>query len=329
PEAFDRIVTRNARMRALFRYVEAIAATPFPVLITGETGVGKELFAEALHRLSGRKGDLITVNVAGIDDNAFSDTLFGHVKGAFTGADRPRAGLIEQAAGGTLFLDEIGDLQMGSQTKLLRVIQNRDYLPLGSDVARLADIRLVVATNKSIEILRNSPDFRNDLYHRLKMHHIAVPPLRERKDDIPLLLDYFCGEAAEILNKAKPSVPPGLSGHFSTYQFPGNVRELRSMVLEAVSVDTSGTLSSALFGEMTGPVNTRGRPAGHAASDARKMHFPTQLPTIQETTAALIDEALLRACGNQNAAARLLGISPQALSRRLKHSRKKSEQNGC
>ena len=160
-------------------------------MITGETGVGKDLFAQVIHNLSERKGQFATVNVAGIDENTFSDTLFGHVKGAFTGADRARQGLIEQASGGTLFLDEIGDLCKNSQVKLLRVIQNRDYFPLGSDVAKLADVRIIVATNKNIEDLKNEGQFRSDLFHRLRTHHIAIPPLRDRKDDIPVLFDYF------------------------------------------------------------------------------------------------------------------------------------------
>ncbi len=323
PEAFDGIVTGNQRMRALFRYVEAIAATPFPVLITGETGTGKELFANAIHRLSGKKGALVTVNVAGIDDNAFSDTLFGHVRGAFTGAERTRAGLIEQAAGGTLFLDEIGDLQTVSQTRLLRVIQNRDYLPLGSDVARLADVRLLVATNKSIDALRCSPDFRVDFYHRLKTHHIAVPPLRERREDIPLLLDYFCGEAAGILNKPKPSIPRGLLRHLANYDFPGNVRELRSMVFEAASVAQTDTLPLGPFRGMIGSPEEEFRQSGDQEPEGGDLRFPQQLPTIRATTRALIAEAMRRACGNQKAAASLLGITPQALSRRLKHSTRK------
>ncbi len=191
PEAFSKIITGNRKMRSLFLYIEAISATPFPVLITGETGVGKELVAQAIHDLSSRKGPFIAVNVGGIDDNTFSDTLFGHIKGAFTGADAARPGLIEKAMGGTLFLDEIGDLSRASQIKLLRVLQNRDYMPLGSDVAKLADIRLIVATNKSIEQLKDATEFRSDLFHRLQTHHISLPPLRERMDDIPLLVESF------------------------------------------------------------------------------------------------------------------------------------------
>ncbi|MBL8391335.1 MAG: sigma-54-dependent Fis family transcriptional regulator, partial [Candidatus Accumulibacter sp.] len=146
-EAFAGIVTNSRKMRALFQYLEAVAGTAEPVLISGETGAGKEMFAQALHKLSGLGGQFVQVNVAGLDDTLFSDTLFGHRKGAFTGADQSRAGLIAQAAGGTLFLDEIGDLSMASQVKLLRLLQEHMYFPLGSDVARPSDARVVCATN--------------------------------------------------------------------------------------------------------------------------------------------------------------------------------------
>ncbi|NIT54367.1 MAG: sigma-54-dependent Fis family transcriptional regulator, partial [candidate division Zixibacteria bacterium] len=146
PEAFSHIITENSQMRSIFQYCEAIASSPQPVLVTGETGVGKELVAEALHKLSQRSGEFVPVNVAGVDDQLFSDTLFGHTKGAYTGADRDRKGMIEQANDGTLFLDEIGDLAMESQVKLLRLLQERKYYPIGSDVPRTCDCRVVVAT---------------------------------------------------------------------------------------------------------------------------------------------------------------------------------------
>jgi len=154
------------------------------VLITGETGVGKELVAKALYRLSGRKGEFVPVNVAGLDDNVFADTLFGHRKGAFTGADQARSGLVEQATGGTLFLDEIGDLSAASQVKLLRLLQDGEYFPLGSDVAKRSDARVVVATNQDLQHLQDPGRFRKDLYYRLCAHHVHIPPLRERCEDL-------------------------------------------------------------------------------------------------------------------------------------------------
>jgi len=310
-------------MHALFQYTEAIAQTPFPVLITGETGVGKELFACAIHDLSRRKGGFVTVNAAGIDDTTFSDTLFGHTKGAYTGADKARAGLIEQAAGGTLFLDEIGDISQAAQTKLLRVIQNRDYFPLGSDVAKIADVRMVVATNKSLEDLKRPGAFRNDLFHRLRTHHIAVPPLRERKDDLPILVDAFLREAAEVLNKPKAGLALGAAAILRSYDFPGNVRELRGMIFDAVSVQRGRTLTAGFFRDRL-DFDAAADSAGEAVGPASKgrLLFNARLPTIREATGALIKEALVRTGGRQKPAARLLGITPQALSRRLKYSRK-------
>jgi DNA-binding NtrC family response regulator len=159
PEAFSEIITDSEAMRSIFQYIEAISNTSQPVLITGETGVGKELVARAIHRLSNRKGDFVPVNVAGLDDNIFADTLFGHKKGAFTGADQPRSGMIEQASGGTLFLDEIGDLSPASQVKLLRLLQDGEFFPLGSDIVKHSDARVVVATNQNLQAFRNQGGF--------------------------------------------------------------------------------------------------------------------------------------------------------------------------
>ncbi|MCA8973044.1 MAG: sigma-54 factor interaction domain-containing protein, partial [Planctomycetes bacterium] len=176
-------ITRNTKLLQIFRYVESIATTAEPVLITGETGVGKDLLAQAIHVLSNRQGSLVAVNVAGLDDAIFSDTLFGHSKGAFTGAERVRKGLIEQASGGTLFLDEIGDLTAASQSKLLRLLQSNDYFPLGSDMPKHSHARVVSATNRNLWQLAKEEKFRKDLNYRLRTHHLHIPPLRERLDD--------------------------------------------------------------------------------------------------------------------------------------------------
>ena len=204
PEVFSEIITKSNSMRAVFKYIEAIAKSPLPVLVTGETGSGKEMIAKAIHRLSGRPGEMVSLNVAGVDDNLFSDTLFGHKKGAFTGAEQDRKGLIEQADKGTLFLDEIGDLRLESQVKLLRLIQDGKYFPLGSDMARLADVRIVCATNVDLDLMKDKNEFRKDLYYRLQTHHIHIPPLRERKNDIPFLINHFLQKAAIQLDKKKP-----------------------------------------------------------------------------------------------------------------------------
>lgn len=328
PEAFAHIVTRNAAMRGIFQYCEAIARSPLPVLITGETGVGKELIASALHELSGRGGELVPVNVAGVDDTLFSDTLFGHKKGAFTGADRDRKGLIEQAGGGTLFLDEIGDLGMESQVKLLRLLQEGKYLPVGSDVTKVSNARIILATNRELGTLQGSGSFRKDLYYRLLTHHIHIPPLRQRKEDIPLLVEHFLEKGAQILHKKAPTPPRELFTLLEVYSFPGNIRELEGMIFDAVSRHRSGVLSMESFREKIGRAQESeivagdGTPA-QSSSDERRVNFPPQLPTLREIERMLIDEALARADGNQSIAAQLLGISRRALNNRLSRISKK------
>ncbi|MEJ2200464.1 MAG: sigma-54 dependent transcriptional regulator, partial [Desulfuromonadaceae bacterium] len=185
PDKFAEIITADTKMHAIFKYLEAIINSPEPVLITGESGVGKELIARAVHRLARPKGPLVALNVAGLDDTVFSDTLFGHFRGAFTGADKIRAGMIDQARGGVLFLDEIGDLSPESQVKLLRLLQEGEYFPLGSDIPKQSDARIVVATNQDLKQLQAEGRFRKDLYYRLMVHHVHIPPLRDRKEDIP------------------------------------------------------------------------------------------------------------------------------------------------
>jgi DNA-binding NtrC family response regulator len=247
PEAFSEIVTISARMRSIFRYMEAIAPSPRPMLITGEPGVGKRLVARAVHTLSRRTGPFVAVNVSGLDNHMFADALFGHRKDAFNGALEARAGLLEQAASGTLFLDEIGDLGPSSQVRLLRLLQDRAYFPLGSDLAKRSDASIVAATTHDLEAGRNSGTFRRDLHHRLSGHHIHVPPLRERREDLPVLLDYFLEKASGTLGKQRPTPPDELIELLVSYHFPGNVRELESMVHNAVSSHTSGELSMDAF----------------------------------------------------------------------------------
>ena len=210
PEAFSDIITNSSVMKSIFRYIEAISTSPQPVLITGETGTGKELIAKAIHTLRNPDGEFVAVNVAGLDDNVFTDTLFGHKKGDFTGADQARAGLIEKASEGTLFLDEIGDLSVASQVKLLRLLQENEYLPLGSDLTKRSNARVVVATNVDLESRLKSGKFRKDLYYRLRTHHIHIPPLRDRKEDLPLLLGYFLDQRSKSLDKKKPTPPKEL-----------------------------------------------------------------------------------------------------------------------
>ncbi len=327
-EAFSPIVTRHKKMHAIFRYIEAISASAEPVLITGESGVGKELVAKAVHLLSRPDGPWVAHNVAGLDDNVFADTLFGHSRGAFTGAESMRSGAIEKAASGTLFLDEIGDLCLASQVKLLRLLQEKEYFPLGADVPKRLHARIVFATNRDLTAMQTDDSFRKDLYYRLHSHHIEIPPLRERPEDIPLLLDHFLQEAADALGKKKPTPPDELSTLLLTYHFPGNIRELRAMVFDAVSLHQSRKLSMESFKKAIGFSRLEGNLTAGSEQDRAGesvMVFPDQLPTLKQMTELGVAEAMKRARGNQNIAARLLGISPQALSKRLKRQEKHGE----
>jgi len=319
PQAFIDIVTSDRGMHDIFTYVEAVAPSSQPLLITGESGVGKELIARAVHSLSRCAGPLIAVNVAGLDDTVFADTLFGHVRGAYTGADQARPGMIEQAGCGTLFLDEIGDLSIASQVKLLRLLQEGEYFPLGSDRPKRISARIVVATHCVLAAKEAAGTFRRDLYYRLCTHHIHIPPLRERTGDIPLLLDYFLGEASKSLGKRKPTPPKELAQILATYGFPGNVRELRGMVYNAVSLHKERILSMESFLKAIGSARTeQALPAEHQ----NPFKSFERLPTFVEAAELLVEEAISRANGVQAIAARLLGISPPALNKRLKMSRK-------
>jgi DNA-binding NtrC family response regulator len=320
PEAFEEIVTTSVKMRSLFQYVESVAGSLRPILITGETGVGKELVARVIHRLSDRKGAMIPVNVAGLDDNMVADTLFGHRAGAFTDAREARSGLIEKASGGTLFLDEIGDLSFASQVKLLRLLQDGSYFPLGADVAKRSDARLLVATNQDLDALQASGKFRTDLYYRLCAHRINIPPLRERKEDLSVLVNHFLDKAAKEFTKKKPTPPEELVTLLATYHFPGNVRELEAMIFDAVAAHKSGKLSMESFKARLAPNDlTMEAELKRSVSDLSPLiTFTDRLPTLKQSEQLLVDEAMRRANNNQSIAALSLGISRQALNKRLK-----------
>jgi DNA-binding NtrC family response regulator len=323
PEAFKDIVTNDPAMLAVFKYLELVTKSNQPILITGESGVGKELFARAIHHCSKCTGPMVSVNVAGLDDTIFADTLYGHVRGAFTGANEARKGLVENASGGTLFLDEIGDLSQVSQLKLLRLLQEGEYIPLGSDRPKRLEARIVVATNQDLLAKQASGLFRKDLYYRLNIHHVCIPPLRDRKDDLPILVDCFLDEVVQLLQVRKPVVSREIFLRLANYSFPGNVRELKSMVFDAVSTSKSRLLPVAAFEKVLGqPGKDAFRSVIRDGGQQNCFQQCTQLPTIQETVEDLVSEAMVRAENNQTLAARLLGISQPALSKRLNRRQK-------
>jgi DNA-binding NtrC family response regulator len=323
---FAHIITASPKMLGIFKYIEVIAASPFPILISGETGCGKELLAKAIYFAGGRQNNFVAVNVAGLDDTMFSDTLFGHKKGAFTGADSLREGLINQAAGGIFFLDEIGDLSPASQVKLLRLIQENEYYPLGSDTVHKTDARIICASNHDLKGLVQEGLFRKDLFFRLSVHQIEMPPLRERPEDIPLLVLHFLNETSALLQKKAPTPPPELFQLLASYPFPGNVRELQTMVHDAMFRHSGRVLGLESFKKTI--AERRPETSALPSPDARPADAPGlfngQLPTLKQAEDFLVQRALTIAKGNQGIAASLLGITRQALNKRLSRKKKVS-----
>ena len=242
----------------------------------------------------------------------------GMKKGAYTGAEQPRKGLLENASEGALFLDEIGELSNQSQVKLLRLLETGEYSPLGSDIVKRLKARVIVATNRDLTEIMAKGAFRKDLYYRLNTHHIHIPPLRKRKDDLPLLINHFLKQASDELGKKVPAPPPELYVLLGTYHFPGNVRELKSMIFDAVSRHRSGTLSLEVFKLAIGENEVNVRTDIHKPS----VTFSEKLPTLGQMSWILIEEAIKRAKGNRSIAAGLLGITPQALGKRLNRAGK-------
>jgi DNA-binding NtrC family response regulator len=324
PEIFARIATEDPGMLAIFRYIESIAVSRQPVLITGETGTGKELLARAVHDASGRKGAFVAVNVGGLDDAMFSDSLFGHRKGAFTGADTPRGGLVKEAEGGTLLLDEVGDLDPRSQVKLLRLLQEGEYYPLGSDSPLRTDARVVAATTRDLASSVAAGVFRSDLFYRLQTHPIKVPPLRDRPGDVRILVSKFMADSGRELGLQgavpEPKYIDAVAGALKGYLFPGNVRELESLVHDAVAGAKSLRPDLKLL-------RTRiGAPEPSTAEEAARgrglirMLEEGLVPRLDEAEREIVLLAVEKAEGNLSKAALMLGISRQTLYKKLKEA---------
>ena len=309
---FQDIVGCSAPMQEVFERIRRVAQTDAIVLITGESGTGKELVARAIHRNSSRhSGPFSAVNMAAVPDTLVESELFGHVKGAFTGAATDRAGRFEAADGGTLFIDEIGDLRLTSQAKLLRVLENRSITPVGGNGLKTVDVRVIAATNKRLETMVADGSFREDLYYRLNVVMIPLPSLRERGDDIPLLIRHFLAELSETYDRPRPEMESDLEEHLVKYDWPGNVRQLRNCIESMMVLADSRPLTLDDLPAMAHDNHTRPEPSLEIPSDM----------TLEDLEQAAIRQALRRFDDNRTRAARSLGISVRTLQRKLKRWR--------
>lgn len=295
-------------MQELFVMLRRIAASPLPALITGETGSGKEVVARAIHALSGR-GPFVAVNCAALPEQLLESELFGHERGAFTGADREKAGLFEAAHGGVLFLDEVGEMPRPLQPKLLRALEEGEVRRVGSSKPRSVDVRIVAATNRDLEEAVASGDFREDLYWRLDVVSLAVPPLRDRPADIPLLAEHFLEQARRRGGEGLAErIAPGAMALMTAYPWPGNVRELRNAVESAATLcDGPAVEASDLPARVRDAATATGLVQG-AASEG--------LP-LREVERRYIMEVLHRTGGNRSRAAEILGLDRKTLYRKL------------
>jgi DNA-binding NtrC family response regulator len=305
---FENIIGHSKAMLEVFVQARRAAAVDSTVLVTGESGTGKELIAEAIHHNSPRKdGPFVTVNMAAVPEHLVESELFGHMKGAFTGATESRVGRFETANDGTIFIDEIGDFKLESQAKLLRVLENRTVTPIGSNNDREVNVRVVAATSRNLEELVRNEDFREDLYYRLNVVNLQLPPLRERRDDIPLLVSYFMQQLCEAANRSVPTIDPELKEYLETHDWPGNVRQLRNclesmIVLAGGDTLTLKDLPTMVENDFTVP---------------NRVSIPPETKLEDVEREALI-QALEQNDGNRTHAAESLGISVRTLQRRLK-----------
>ena len=309
----DRLVGKSPLMQRLFELARRVAPAKTSVLITGESGTGKELVARALHHLSPRVDKpFVAINCGAIPDALLESELFGHVKGAFTGAHADKQGLFAAADGGTLLLDEIGELSPAMQVKLLRVLQERVVKPVGGVAEHEVDVRIVAATNRDLEAEVERGGFRRDLFYRLNVIQLHLPPLRARREDVPLLVEHFVKKHAAALGRTITAVDSDALAALVDYDFPGNVRELENIIERAATLEPGERITRASLPELT----KRSRPVT-AVGD----HFPDDGVDLERVVAdyerELIDKALAHTNGVRKSAAKLLGISFRSLRYRL------------
>jgi DNA-binding NtrC family response regulator len=305
---FDNIVGRSDAMREIFATVERVAPTRATVLMCGESGVGKDLIARAIHHHSPRDGrPFVKINCTALPENLMESELFGYEKGAFTGANTTKPGKFEQADTGTVFLDEIGDVPASVQVKLLRILQEREFERLGSNKTRHIDVRVLAATNVDLRAALEQGTFREDLYYRLNVLPINIPPLRERKEDIPFLAEHFVKKLKRDLGTPVESISDAAIQRLLEYHWPGNVRELEN-VIERSMVLASGAVLEAADIKLDLAPKPRLAPSDN---------FLPEGMTLDDYERSIIREALHRADGNKSQAARLLGLTRNALRYRL------------
>ncbi len=303
---FEHMIARSPAMWDLFGRIRRVAPHYRSVLITGATGTGKDLVAQALHNLSpARAGRFVVCNCSAVVETLFESELFGYVKGAFTGATTDKMGLFEYAHGGTLFLDEIGDMPLGTQSKLLRVLQNREVLRVGAVSARKVDVRVIAATNRRVEDLIAEKQFREDLYYRLAMVELNTPALADRKEDLPLLERHFIQRFSEQFNKNIHGLTRRCQILLANYAWPGNVRELENTLGHACMMASGETIDVEDLPHSVRHPNERKQ----ATTGGESAATPDSSTSFEEHERELLADALERAGGNQSEAARLLRIS--------------------
>ncbi|MBP6821260.1 MAG: sigma-54-dependent Fis family transcriptional regulator [Acidobacteria bacterium] len=308
PVAPARIVGASKPMQELFKMIARAARGASTVLITGESGTGKELVARSIHEMSERKGDFVPVNCAAIPAELIESELFGHTGQAFTGAKQARAGLFEAADGGTIFLDEVGELPLMMQPKLLRVLQEGTVRRVGADQEKKINVRVVAATNRDLETEVQAGRFREDLYWRLNVIHLDIPPLRERPFDIPLLVEHFLNKAAEVAGRPALNVTPEALATLTAYSWPGNARELENAVERAIALAEGAHLT---------PEDLPERIRNSGQSSLLLTQARQQRMTLSELERAYILETLRLTGGNKSRAAEMLGFDRRTLHRKL------------
>lgn len=315
------LVGRSPAMQQVFALIQQVAPSKAAVLVTGESGTGKELAARAIHQLSPRRGGpFVAINCAALPDTLMESELFGHEKGAFTGAVDRRAGCFELAQNGTVLLDEIGDMQLATQAKLLRVLEDQRVRRLGGKGEIQLDVRVIASTNAPLEAAIREGKFREDLFYRLNVFPIPLPPLRERKDDIPLLVEALLADMNKKHGTRVTDVSPDVIARLKTHDWPGNIRELRNMMERAAIIAGEGTVQ---LSHLPGNIGFAAHPPAGvsapsaAASDPTALHLPVG-STIEAAERGLIELTLTHTANNRTRAAEMLGISQKTLFNKLK-----------